>query len=188
MSLLYIGAGLDFSILNLPMQMFFFVDSQPRSEYGSIDAPGFFRPNFIKELKQKLKGLGYIKFKRFAIGKTNPKKYYDEGVIVFISKDRSKVLYYFYSTTFPLREGHPLSQFIPICNTLFVKGHGPEANVVESMHCPITFIGSDDTVYSKSDKFFETPEKIKTWYIQEKATGEIKEIQPFEKLVFTTAE
>jgi hypothetical protein len=186
MNLLYIGAGTDFSILkvDLPIKIFFFVDSQPRSEYGNANHTAFERKGFIKIVKTELKKLGYVKFKRYVFGKINKgKNYYDDGVMIYRSKDYSKFLYYFYSTTFPPREGHPLLQFVEKCNVLFVKGHAPEANVVEIMYDPIIFIGSDDTVYKEEDKFFETKEKISKWYVQQSDTGELKEISSHEELL-----
>ena len=184
MNLLYIGAGCDFSILksNLKVDIYLFVDSQPRSEFGTLNNSALERPDFIKSVKKELSVLGYKKIKRYefrAICKAG-KKYHCDGVILFRSKDYSKFLYYFYSTTFPpTQNDHPLYQFINTCNILFVKGHEPETDVVKLMNKPITFIASECCVYKKDDtkglfsSIDEESESIKQWYMLMK-NGEIQ--------------
>ena len=162
MNLLYIGAGTDFEILKntqLNIELYFFVDSQPRSEYGDVDSKCCERPNFIKTIKQKLKAYGYTKVKRYEFRalctnrKKSSKKYHCDGAIIFRNKNYSKFLYYFYSTTFPNDEDHPIYDFIKKSNVLFVSGHEPESNVIQHMHKPITFIGSDTTHFSSDQSF-----------------------------------
>jgi hypothetical protein len=175
MNLLYIGAGCDFSILkaDLNINIYFFVDSQPRSEFGKCQNPAFERPKFIKNLKKVLSALGFKKVKRYefrAICK-EVKKYYCDGVILFRSKNYSKFLYYFYSTSYPPeQDNHPLYQFIETCNILFVKGHEPEDNVIKLMNTPITFISSDSIcVDPKSKGLFsflkEESNNVDKWYM-----------------------
>lgn len=177
MNLLYIGAGTDLEILkmDLNVQMYFFIDSQPRSEFGGINTKFFERPLFMKKLKNDLKKLGFFKVKRFVLSKKRTKgkgKYYDDGVVIFRSKDYSKFLYYFYSTTFPTDE-HVVNEFISKSNVLYVCGHEPDSDVIEMMSKPIVFVGSDTTCYTQKDSeqsgLFRQLEKHKDdifkWYM-----------------------
>ena len=167
MNLLQINAGLDFSILkvNLSVSIYFFIEEKP---FSSKD------PNFLKTVKGSLKKLQYFKVKRYEFkvvgkGKEKKNKYDCDGVIIFRSKDYSKFVYYFYSTTFPHPdENHPIYEFIPTCNVLFVKDYKPKANVIEMMNGPIFFIIQTPAIVSREDGFYSDlameRHNISKWY------------------------
>lgn len=141
MNLLYIGAGLDFEILNVKdinVELYFFVDSQPRESHG---------PNFIKNMKKELKNYGFSKVKRveFRCLRPNLQKYMCDGVILFRDKNYRKFIYYFYSTVYPPEdENHPLYQFIQKSNILLIKGYEPEGNVIQYMAKPVVLIACEN--------------------------------------------
>jgi hypothetical protein len=76
MSLLYIGAGVDTSILkcNLPekVNMFIFVDSRPKTEWGTEIRN--YSPLFLKQLKAEMKKVGFYKINRFSLKEKGEKK------------------------------------------------------------------------------------------------------------------
>ena len=59
---LYIGAGIDVDpITKCPdINTFYYVDSQPNSEFGVKYNSGFVRPNFIPDLNKKMFDIGMI--------------------------------------------------------------------------------------------------------------------------------
>ena len=209
MSLLYIGAGLDTSILKceLPdnVNMFIFVDSRPKTEWGTVS--GVYNPLFMKELKEAMKKVGFSKVKRYILKekgeeknrKKNEKngkyeKYEHKGVVIFMSKNKKRVVYYFYSTIFSrLHINSQLDGFISSCNYLYINGHEPEDDVIENMAKPIVFIGSDSTVYTREKNSVFAPHEridekflfhcmakhkddVKKWYELESASLFLKEV------------
>jgi len=129
MNLLYIGAGVDCSILKAQFEvnLYFFVDSRPQ----------ILNPNssFMKTVKENLKKLKWIKVKRYefrAICKSN-QKYYGDGVILYRSRDYGKFLYYFYSTSLPNKKDHPIYQFIQKSNVIFLSEAESIRNVIHAI-------------------------------------------------------
>lgn len=159
--LLYIGAGTDLRILDIfkDETMYVFVDSLPRTEFGHIRYLQKFRTGFIPELKSRLKEKGFRKtghIRRIFEVEANPiilkrskRKYFHPGLLVFSNGPRT--LYYFYSCPYPEPKNRILTELISLCDKLYVAGHEPEDNVILKMKKPITFIGSEDTIYTPDE-------------------------------------
>jgi hypothetical protein len=153
MGLVYVGANCDTCIIDcLPEeQLFIFVDSLPRTEYGEIRGKKTSK-TFIPHLERELKKKGFIRSRHLpSLYKAEKRpmfkpKYFDPGVIVYMNG--SKTLYYFYSTVYPHRSNYFLNQMLSMCDKLFVCGHEPEDNIVLRMQKPISFIGSTASCYT----------------------------------------
>lgn len=189
--LTYIGSGVDTSILKADLQnigIFIFVDSQPRSEWGEVEAceknqKTYKKSDFIKNLKKELKKVGFTKVRRYVLNKLKKGgSYYNPGVIIFRSKDYSRFLYYFYSITYP-SDNQILNDFLKTSDYLFVQGHEPGDNIVSRMYQSVTFIGGNTTCYSGEDtenSLFSTLDqwksKIKNWIELDMDSLELKTV------------
>jgi hypothetical protein len=149
MNVLYIGAGLDTSILKSNdvffdnVNMFVFVDSLPKS-YGRSEATSK-NKIFIKKLIKTMRKIGYILNKQLIEDEDN-----EQGLIIFHSIKNK--LYYFYSTIIdPFAKNPTLDNIIKSCNVLYVQGHNPARDVISEMNKPIVFIGGTNTVFSDHD-------------------------------------
>lgn len=190
MSLLYIGAGLDTSILKADrnhnrvlkdIDIFVFVDSQPMSSFG-LSSPSLESKDFLKKLKREMKSVGYRKIKRFKLKEEgDPKTKHQKGVVVFQSN--KKLVYYFYSTIVrqDVINSH-LRDFIKLCNVLYICGHDPEQDVIADMQKPLTFIGASETVYdnrstevshSVFSKIHTHIDEISEWFLLDTNTLDI---------------
>ncbi len=155
MSVLYIGAGLDTSILKAEhtifkdTDLFVFVDSLPRSSFGNTTDVCFSRPNFLTKLTTKMKRLGYKILKQYSLEEKGEETY-QKGLLIFYAN--KKFVYYFYSTTVNISTKNSLlDDFIGKCSILYVQGHDPCRDVIKEMKKPITFIGGSITVFSTDD-------------------------------------
>jgi len=189
--LTYIGSGTDTSILKAGLEnigIFIFVDSQPRSEWGEVEASEknkemYKKSTFIKNLKKDLKKLGFTKVARYVLNKLKKGgSYYNPGVIIFRSKDYRRFLYYFYSMTYP-SDSPILNEFLKTSDYLFVQGHEPEDNVLTKMYQSVTFIGGSTTCYSgerTSGSLFSTVDewkgKVSSWLELDMETLKLKTV------------
>ena len=153
MSLLYIGAGLDTSILKADLKsnffknvnLFVFVDTHPFPENKQVDTEHT-RRRFLKNLKKEMCNVGYKKLKRIVL-KEKDDTVYEKGVVIF--RSNKKFVYYFYSTTVDMiTKNSQLDEFIRRCDILYVQGHNPGRDVISEMIKPISFIGGSQTTFA----------------------------------------
>lgn len=131
MNLLYTGAGADFQILkaDLKVNLYFFVDSRPQS------LSPFTNNNFITTIKANLNKMKWVKVKRYEFRACSKlkQKYQCDGVLLYRNKDYGKFLYYFYSTSLPNREDHPIYQFIQKSNVVYLSEPESMRNVIHAI-------------------------------------------------------
>ena len=149
-NILYVGAGLDTSILTtFPLaNMYVFVDSQPRCEPRMQ-----FNKTFIKQLKRNMKAQNFKKVNHRKLNGTSGSllavlstRYHNFGVLIFKRRITyaEQYAYYFYST--PLQSADAFSvdflkTLVGMCNTLYVSAQPVIfSDVIDHMHKPITFI------------------------------------------------
>jgi len=170
--LVYIGAGTDVSILKAKIDtvnLYVFVDSQPKSEFGKVATSNEdqipFKKKFKKQLKKNMKTAGFRKIKKLVFGED---KKCSPGLIIFASKS-GKTVYYFYNTLYPTVDSL-LLDFIKSCEYLFVSGHEPEDNIISRIENNITFIGGTNTIFSVDDHgglfsfMAESKNKVVNWF------------------------
>ena len=133
MNLLYTEAGVDFEILkaDLKVDLYFFVDSRPQSLSLYVDN------SFIKTIKANLAKMKWVKVKRYEFTACSKlkQKYQCDGVLLYRNKDYEKFLYYFYSTSLPNKEDHPIYQFIQKSNVIYLSEPKSMRNVIHAITC-----------------------------------------------------
>lgn len=164
MSLLYVGAGCDISPIKHfdNIKIFYFIDSQPFSEFGIIQSgyitehgyDGFYRPLFIQELD-------------YTMNSYSMKLISCEGNIRIYS-DGIKVVNYFVNTSIP-EHYELIKEHIKDFNILFVAGHDPDSIILNNKD-NITFIGSEGTSYypDNGDNIHSLINNINKKYISNK--------------------
>ena len=152
---LYIGAGKD----TLPfiyckwIDTFECIDSQPESEFGILKSgriteygyDAFSRPNFISELNESYKEVGFLLTK---IEKHNIRKYVKNGQSVI----------YHVNTSIPDHYYRLENTFIK-SNTLIVSGHDPDSIFLKYTTQRLDFIGIEGTFFDKDERE-ENPNSI----------------------------
>lgn len=191
MNLMYICPDTDYSILkaNIKISLYFFVDSSPQC------ITPFSENNYIQSVKKNLKALGWLKVKRYEFRAMNKsrKKYVCDGLMLYRKKDYSQFLYYFYSTTLPNREDHPIYQFIQKTDVVFFKDSRTTRTILHAIskmeQLPKCIVSSkyhfDQDNLTKDEK--ELFQSIKDWSIltdQTVADSTYEEI--FQKFGFET--
>ena len=149
-NILYVGAGLDTSILTtFPLaNMYVFVDSQPRCEPRMQ-----FNKTFIKQLKRNMKARNFKKVNHRKLNGTSGSllalitpRYHNFGVLIFKRRITyaEQYAYYFYSTPLQSTDAFSvdfLKTLVGMCNTLYVSAQPVIfSDVIDHMHKPITFI------------------------------------------------
>jgi hypothetical protein len=128
--LLYCGAGLDLSIVFMfkDISIFYFVDSQPFSEYGSkihLDSNGsniFTRPNFISDLKKESIKYGFSILNEI------------KNMITFTHNFIK--IYYYINTAVPEHFNRIPHDF----NMILIKGFIPDAIVLNDFNIKTIFV------------------------------------------------
>jgi len=130
----YIGAGTDNKFLNtVDFDEMIAIDSQPRSEYGTMIFEGCERTNFISELKEKYINCGFIPVLE------------DNHVIQF-EKGNQRVFFY-HSISFPEDLTDEIKNKLNGYTILFCDGFLPNVQILNYAAVEFEFIGSDKTVY-----------------------------------------
>ena len=130
----YIGAGTDNKFLNtVDFDEMIAIDSQPRSEYGTMIFEGCERTNFISELKEKYINCGFIPVLE------------DNHVIQF-EKGNQRVFFY-HSISFPEDLTDEIKNKLNGYTILFCDGFLPNVQILNYAAVEFEFIGSDNTVY-----------------------------------------
>jgi len=168
MGLVYIGSGTDVEILDFfkDKELFVFLDSLPRTEYGALKLNKKIRKSFIPKLESAIKNKGFEKVGHLPSLYKDEKapfvkpKHFDPGLLIY--KDGSRVLYYFYSCAYPEPKNKIFTQLLGMCDTLYISGHEPCDNIISKMNYPITFVGSTNTCYT-IDEPEELFYQIKNW-------------------------
>jgi len=158
MSLIYIGCGSDFEpVIRLPeVKKFYYIDSQPRSEYGWLEygTRMFTRKNYKCEFR---KGLPK-EFLKINIDDTYPDIYHD------VLNDRT--IFHYYDLPFPWtskiylyhvsKKDMELLKFqISQATHLAICGHDPHAEILEMLPPKFTIVTNDNTVYPRNEKEVE---------------------------------
>lgn len=151
MKAVYIGAGLDLEPLDLPINEFIYIDSQPFSEHGThaytesheaitcTKKTRFFnlfsRPRFLMNVRAKMKEKGYNVINR-------------TGDFIVFTNNTKKIKYY-YSCSFPeFVEGGLLNE-LKTCDTIIACGHDPNVAILDYIKPRPQFIGNDNTCYTE---------------------------------------
>ena len=130
----YIGAGTDNKFLNtVEFDEMIAIDSQPRSEYGTMIFEGCERTNFISELKEKYINCGFIPVLE------------DNHVIQF-EKGNQRVFFY-HSISFPEDLTDEIKNKLNGYEILICDGFLPSVQILNYAAVEFEFIGSDKTVY-----------------------------------------
>ena len=158
MKAVYIGAGLDLDPLDLPINEFIYIDSQPFSEHGthayteSYEAiictkktrfrNLFSRPRFLMNLRAKMTEKGYHIIKR-------------TGDFIVFTNNTKKIKYY-YSCSFPEFVEDGLLNELKTCDTIIACGYNPHSSILDYIKPYPTFIGNGNTSYTefKEDSLF----------------------------------
>ena len=150
MKAVYIGAGLDLEPLDLPMNEFIYIDSQPFSEFGTYAYTEsekktctkktrfrnlFSRPQFLNDLKAKMVEKGY-----HIINRT-------EDFIVFTNN--TKKIKYYYSCSFPEFVESRLLNELKTCDTIIACGYDPHPVILDYIKPRPQFIGNSTTCYTE---------------------------------------
>ena len=157
MKAVYIGAGLDLEPLDLPMNDFIYIDSQPFSEHGATAYTTepivctkktrvrnlFSRPRFLNDLRAKLTEKGYNVINR-------------TGDFIVFTNNTKKIKYY-YSCSFPEFVEDNLLNELKTCDTIIACGHDPNVAVLDYIKPRPQFIGNNNTCYTefKEDSLFK---------------------------------
>jgi hypothetical protein len=160
---LYIGAGNDTNIVNIftgefNCNYFILVDTLPRSswdEYGFVEE--FYRPDFINNIKQEFKNIG---FELIKVKELNKIKKFDKINLPFINphllefKNGNKIVKYYVSTNITTDGvNNELKKDLIGANILYIKGYFPEIKLLDYFKrgSKKIFIGDDDTIYSDTE-------------------------------------
>ena len=130
----YIGAGDDNKFLDrIDFSTLIAVDSQPRSEFGSIISDGFERPHFIDCLFDSYKEKNFLATDM------------DKNRIVF--KNNCQKIIYYYSFAFPNDINSKFIKEIKDYDSIICDGFIPDKKILDYTNKKITFIGTNKTIY-----------------------------------------
>jgi len=130
----YIGAGTDNKFLNtVEFDEMIAIDSQPKSEFGTMIFEGCERTNFISELKEKYINCGFIPVLE------------DNHVIQF-EKGNQRVFFY-HSISFPEDLTDEIKNKLNGYEILICDGFLPSVQILNYAAVEFEFVGSDKTVY-----------------------------------------
>ena len=146
MKAVYIGAGLDLAPLELPINDFIYIDSQPFSEHGTTAYTDqavtctkktrfrnlFSRPRFLTNLETSMSEKGYNIIKRTG------------DFIVFTNTKKIK---YYYSCSFPEFVEDGLLSELKTCDTIIACGFNPNPVILDYIKPRPLFIGNNNTSY-----------------------------------------
>ena len=146
MKAVYIGAGLDLAPLELPINDFIYIDSQPFSEHGTTAYTDkavtctkktrfrnlFSRPRFLTNLETTMSEKGYNIIKRTG------------DFIVFTNTKKIK---YYYSCSFPEFVEDGLLSELKTCDTIIACGFNPNPVILDYIKPRPLFIGNNNTSY-----------------------------------------
>jgi hypothetical protein len=199
--ILYIGSGDDLKPIDTFRQsQFVYIDSSPRNEYGyPYYYRGFYKKNFKKSILKKLSDMSFVQ--------TNEKKYSDlyseinvpdlDSHLVTFERNDHKTFKYYFSTGIPENIydekgdlNQDLCKDIYECDSILIKGHWPNKEILSHIKTPIHFIGSYGTFFPQNIKdmdddfnniifyFLIHPEKV-SFYSYLNKMGEITTFQTY---------
>jgi hypothetical protein len=159
---LYIGAGDDINIINIfnkggiKCNEFILIDTLPRSSYDDMDFyVGFYRPNFVDEIKQEFKSIG---FELKNITELEKIKEFNKIDLPFINPHLlefikgNKIVKYYISTNINKFMNNELRKDLIESDTLYIKGYFPEIKLFDYFKLDSKkkiFVGDEDTIYKK---------------------------------------
>jgi hypothetical protein len=165
--LLYVGCGHHVDIItHFPnTNNFVFVDIQPFSEYfGNKYYAIFYKPNFVRELIQKMFTFGFELQNITTLDENHYKKiftikqrlYYlfyqkpfhiNPTLLLFYCPKFKKEVRYYISTDIDYTNLPRLYNDIVTCDTIVVSGHSPSIKYLQHMTKPVNFVGYSNTCY-----------------------------------------
>jgi hypothetical protein len=136
----YIGAGIDVLPLLLfrNIRTFIYIDSQPLTEFGSIELHEHFsRPNFTMNFTQTMKKIGY--------NKVYPRA---DNLYEYVHHTRMTEVLYFMNNRFPHALDELVHKYIKTASILIGCGYNPDKCIINMMKPgPKVFVGNNHTVY-----------------------------------------
>ena len=178
MSLLYIGAGLDFEVVKFfpDTKKFIFVDSQPRNEFDDlydIEETRFNRLEFIHFLMEESKNSNF-KF----VSKKVLKTYSDNELsnpTLYHFQSENQEIYYYVSSNFVKDNLQELSREIASSDGLIVSGYFPQALLFDLVRSNIkiylmsgTYYGNyqdDDDIENIVNYLYENPKAFSKYAV-----------------------
>jgi hypothetical protein len=147
----YIGAGLDINpILLMPeVREFIYVDSQPKTEYGSMRPHGnrFYRQSFLPRLEKQLQTNNFTPIHR-------TKNYLE------YANPSNKILKYYINTAFPSDFNQEIAQQISKSQHLIICGYDPDKSILTLMPNLKYIWMNEHTVYDTPDRQYESEEDM----------------------------
>ena len=154
MKAVYIGAGLDLEPLELYINDFIYIDSQPFSEHGTTAYTDkaivctkktrfrnlFSRPRFLKMVEEKMFQKGYKIINR-------------TGDFIVFTNNTKKIKYY-YSCSFPEFVEGTLLDELKTCDTIIACGFNPDSVILDYIRPRPLFIGHNNTSYESDKSLF----------------------------------
>ena len=130
----YIGAGTDNKFLNtVEFDEMIAIDSQPRSEYGTIIFEGCERLKFMPRLKKKYNECGFIPV-------------FEDNHLIQFEKENQRVFFY-HSISFPEDLTDEIKNKLNGYEILICDGFLPSVQILNYAAVEFEFVGSDKTVY-----------------------------------------
>jgi hypothetical protein len=130
----YIGAGTDNKFLNtVEFDEMIAIDSQPKSEFGTLLFDGCERIHFIQILKQKYIDCGFIPV-------------LEDNHLIQFEKENQRIFFY-HSISFPEDLTDEIKNKLNGYEILICDGFLPSVQILNYAAVEFEFVGSDKTVY-----------------------------------------
>jgi len=142
----YIGAGTDNKFLNtVEFDEMIAIDSQPKSEYGTMIFDGCERLKFMPRLKKKYNECGFIPV-------------FEDNHLIQFEKENQRVFFY-HSISFPEDLTDEIKNKLNGYTILICDGFLPNVQILNYADVEFEFTGSDNTVYL-SDEYEDEDNKL----------------------------
>lgn len=130
----YIGAGFDNKFLNtVDFDEMIAIDSQPKSEFGTLLLDGCERVNFINNLKKKYIDCGFIPVLEY-------------NYVIQFEKENQRILFY-HSISFPEDLTDEIKNKLNGYTILICDGFIPNVQILNYAAIDFEFIGTNNTCY-----------------------------------------
>lgn len=172
-TILYIGAGYDFSPLSefSECSNFIYIDSLPRNQHGlSYYDRCFYQPIFREKICQTLNKLSYEVMEESDRLSDKFSEINRNDITSHFFRYRhpltNQCLTYYFSTAIPHDiDNDIIIQDLKKCNTLLVRGHHPSDYITKFLSSPFKFIGYEHTYFSDriDDEEYDHRNNIMRW-------------------------
>ncbi len=159
---LYIGAGDDINVINIfntcgyKCNHFVLIDTLPRSSHDEMGFyKGFYKSNFVDEIKQEFKNIGFelkniTELKKIKEFNKIDLPFIHPHLLEFIKGN--KIVKYYISTNINKFMNNQLRKDLIESDTLYIKGYFPEIKLFDYFKLDSKkkiFVGDEDTIYQK---------------------------------------